>query len=145
MRIWGLAVLTGGFLFPLALFAQHLPTPTPSPAHVTAPVTHVSSPSSTGVRASSASQSRIPAASAASSSNTQIRGPFSFLRRHEPISAASQSKCKDAHCSTNNTTAPTPMAHAAAHPAPVAANVGCRIVPVNNPAVPCNALAPCCP
>ena len=59
---------------------------------------------------------------------------FSFLRRHKPVPPTRSSTQSSLVTATKTQT-------------PSEANLGCtvRIVPVNNPAMPCNPFAPCCP
>jgi len=185
MRLWGLAVVTGGFLFPFALFAQHTAAPIPShisppvshvpsgPSHASPAVSHVSSGPPAGIHTSSVPSSRTPATRAqgshahaqtardlkatglkekgasqsVASSSSERRGLFSLLRRRVPGQEGSQSKCKHGGCSDNGTATArvAPTAEVAPAPEPSKARSGCTVVAVNNPAVPCNLMAPCCP
>lgn len=175
MRLWGLAVVTGGFLFPFVLLAQH--TAAPIPSHVSPPVSHVTPGPSAGIHTSSVPSSRTLGATPATraqgsnahaqtardlkatgvrekgvsqsvaSSSSERRGLFSLLRRRVPVQEGSQNKCKHGRCSDNGiaTARVTPTAEVAPAPEPSRARSGCTVLAVNNPAVPCNPMAPCCP
>jgi len=172
MRFSGLVGIIGGLQFPFALFAQH--TAPPAPSHVGPAVGNFSSGLSGGLHTSNTPPSRVPAAGSATGSqrfhtdakttanskatvmqgvevkksSPERRGPFSFLGRREPTSQADlRNKCTHGRCSTKNTTTPVRVRTrlAAVAPAPSEARRGCMVVPVTNPAVPCNLLAPCCP
>lgn len=174
MRLWGLAVAAGQFLFPFALLAQH--TAAPAPSHVSPAVSHVSSSPSAGIHTSSipsslsvgarpatraeglhtyAQTARAPKATrvkdkglsqSVANSSSERRGLFHFLRRRGPAQAGLQSRCKHGRCSINNASSPTRVAATAkVAPGRFEARSGCTVVPTANPAVPCNALAPCCP
>ena len=170
MRLRGLAVVTGGFLFPFALLAQH--TTAPIPSHVSPAVSHVSSAPSAGIHASSVPSSRTQGATPATraqgsyahaqkarnpkatgvkekgvsqsvaSSSSGRGGLFSRLRKRLP-----GRQCKHARCSDNRTATARVAATAEINPAaePSKARLSCTVVAVNNPAVPCNPMAPCCP
>lgn len=168
MKLWSLA-LAAGTLLPSALVAQHTVAPAPP---VVAAVSHVSSPTpSASIHASSVPSSRTPGAPslaggqgthttsqpardqqatsvkfdershAAAKSTFERRGLLSFLRKREPISSDSRNNCKNGSCLAKRTMPPVPSAA----PARTEARIGCNVVPVNNPGVPCNPLAPCCP
>jgi hypothetical protein len=169
MRHWGLAVANAAFLAPLALFAQH--TSPPAPSHASATVSHISSTPSAGIHGSGSASSRTHGAasstgtpgsrtgarttraSQASSvkdkeptkslvkSSSERHGLFSFLRRHQPVQADMRNKRKRGRVSASNSIAPTQRAAVA----PTEARLGCTVVPVDKPGVPCNALSPCCP
>lgn len=164
MQFWRLVVVTGTFLLPSSLLAQHAVAPAP-------PVSHISSTPSAGIHSSSVPTSRTPGATsvaggqgshtaaqpahdpkatsvkfeevshAASTSSSERRGLFSFLRKRGPIPSNSGNNCKNGQCSAKNS---TPAANLVA-PAHTEARLGCYVVPVNNPAIPCNSLTPCCP
>jgi hypothetical protein len=175
MQLWGLAILTGGVLFPFALLAQH--TAAPIPSHVSPAVSHVSSGPSARIHPSSGPSSRTlggtPASRAQGShtnaqtarnqkatgvketgvsqsvrnSSSERRGLFSLLRKRGPGQGGSQSRCKHGRCSNNGTATDRVAATAEIVPAPEPSKtrLGCTVVAVNNPAVPCNPMAPCCP
>jgi hypothetical protein len=174
MRLWGLAAVTGVFLFPFALLAQH--TAAPLPSHISPAVSHVSSGTSAGIHTSSVPSSRTLGATPATraqgshahaqtardpkatgmkekgvsqsdaNSSSERRGLFSLLRKRV-AGQGSQSKCKHGRCSDNGTATARVAATAEGAPAPepFKARLGCTVVAVNNPAVPCNPMAPCCP
>lgn len=174
MRLRGLAVVTGGILFPFILLAQHTvaPAPVPAPVHVSPPVVHVPAAPSAGIHTSTIPPARTPGATPATgtqsshthagtardpqatrvrdkvasqsvaNSSYERRGIFSLLRRHGPLQEGLQSNCKHGRCSSNGTSfAPVAVAEVG----PAKARLGCTVVSVNDPAVPCNPLAPCCP
>ena len=174
MRLWGLVVVTGGFLFPFSLLAQHAASPASS--HVSPAVSHVSSGPSAGIRTSSIPSSRNLGATPANraqglhtyaqtarapkatsmkdkglsqsvaNSGSERRGLFSFLRRRGSVQAGLQSKCKHGRCSIDNASSATRVAATAeVAPGRSEARSGCTVVPIANPGVPCNVLAPCCP
>jgi hypothetical protein len=161
MRFLDVAVAAASSLVPIAVVAQHTPTSIPSPPPVVnhvppatpvavrVPVVsspmagpHVASapqapPSRTTTRMQRASIANVkPASTSVSNPNSEHRGLFSFLRKSER-----DDTCKGARCSQPVNAAP--QLPATSPPLP---NVReCRVVPVNNPAVPCNPVAPCCP
>ena len=175
MRLGGLALIIGGAAFPFALLAQHAAAPIPSHvsppvSHVSsgpsAGIHTSSTPSSRAPAATSATRAqashahvqtaRDPIATGVKEKGVphsvahpspESRGLFSLFRRHGPGQEGSQSKCKHGRCSDNCTsTARVPAtAKVAPAPEPSKARLGCRVVAVNNPTVPCNPMAPCCP
>jgi hypothetical protein len=170
MRSLGL-VVTAGMLFipsPVTLCAQH--TASPAPAHVAPIVSHVSTPAPSS-HVTSTPTTRTPGATSPSSghaiaranhvpkaptvkngemaksvTNTkpEKRGLFSLLRRRQPLQADLRTKCKKSQCSINHPIAQNQTV-AAAVPVPSEARLGCNVVPVPDPAIPCNVLSPCCP
>ena len=184
MRFWGPAVVTGAFLFPFTLFAQHTAAPAPShvapthitPIHVTPTISHVSSVPSAVSHVSSNPSSRTSGAAsptAARGSHTtpknardpkaatvkerelsksvrntrsEKRGSFSLLSKREPLQGDLRTKCKRGHCSTKDSVARNQsVSPAPADTAPSEAHLGCVVVALANPAVPCNVFSPCCP
>ncbi len=167
MQLWNFALVTGAFLFPTALFAQH--TAAAAPSHVSPTVTHVSSTPSAVPHVSSNPSTRISGATSPTGSrglqatartardpkatsakdkeqphsvaSSERRGLFAFLRGRKPSPADLRNNCKHGRCETNNSIAKTQGATLA----PFEAHVGCTVVPVLNPAVPCNPFSPCCP
>jgi hypothetical protein len=167
MRFWGPAVVTGAFLFPTALFAQH--TAAAAPSHLTPTVAHVSSTPSAVPHVSSNPSTRISGATSPSGArglqatartardpkapsakdkeqprsvaSSERRGLFAFLRGRKPGPAGLRSNCRHGRCATNNSIAKTQGATLA----PFEARRGCTVVPVSNPALPCSPLSPCCP
>jgi hypothetical protein len=163
MRFLGLlAFLT--LLASTALFAQHtvtIPSP-PPPVHTTAPaptvttpaaihtgasaphvtVPHVSAPTSHSVAQTSrlATVKTNVARTSDAKPNPEKRGFFSWFRKREPVGSNSQDRRKEK--ARRN---PSPDYLALQFP-PSTPHVhhGCTIVPVSNPAIPCNPFAPCC-
>jgi hypothetical protein len=164
MRLLGL-VAAAVFVVPVALFAQHstaAPTPSiaaPIAVHISSPPppaaagihsfnttpAHspgVTSPAGTGIHELARTSSKVSGqrasdhGSSASSANSQSAKPgiFAFLHRHKPIK--------------RNAGAPTPsttLIHPAVAPLASEKNVGCTVVAVPNPGIPCNMYSPCCP
>ena len=163
MRLLSLGAGTVIFLVPLAVFAQH----SAAPVHVTPISSHITSPSAS-VHSSGISSSRSggtisrtgpqgsPApkgkhelntaraddsnlSKSSSDSLAQKPGVFSFL--HKRPNRCTHGACKAAPSPSKTLFRPAPAITPIAFERPV----GCTIVPVFNPGIPCNPYAPCCP
>jgi hypothetical protein len=162
MRFLGVAVVAASSLMPMTVIAQHTPTsipPTPpvvdhvaraTPVTVRTPVISASpaanahAPSApqalhsdTTTRRQRATIANLkPASTSVSNPDSEHRGFFSFLRKRVPLQLGKT--CKGPGRSAKPMTAATQLQATAPSPA-------CRVVPVTNPSIPCNVLAPCCP
>ncbi len=157
MRSLGLlASLT--LLASTALFAQHATTMPPPSAvnttvtapHITAttPAIHTSVSAPHGIASTPHTVAQTPHIATVKTNETRISGAkpnperhglFSWFRKREPVGSDSQDRRKERRNSSPNYLAlqiPPSTAHA---------HHGCTIVPVSNPGIPCNPLAPCCP
>jgi hypothetical protein len=164
MRFSGLVPAAMVFLVPLAGFAQHASAPTPS---ITSVSSHVSSAPMASSHSSSASS--VHSVGVTSAASTQRSHSAAMANRytnaskssHENLSKFSQNprpqrmgffafihrrqdKCRNGSCGQSPTRNLTSEVHAFT-PIPSEALLGCRVVPVANSAIPCNAFAPCCP
>jgi hypothetical protein len=161
MRSLGLlASLT--LLASTALLAQHATTmPSPPPAvhitapapavttptaiHTSAPTPHVSAPHASethGIASTSHPVAQIPRVATVKTNaprisdvkpNPEKHGWFSWLRKREPEKPRKEGR----NPSTNYLAQQIPPSIPYVHH-------GCTIVPVSNPAIPCNPFAPCC-
>lgn len=165
MRLWAVATVAGAFLLPLALLAQHAAAP--APAHIAQTVTHTSATPSVAARVSSIPSTRVSSGTSPTSSHgfhgtgrtndprgtiakddkqpkpvsnakPEKRGFFSLLRKRQHSQTDLRNRRKRNPSSASNSLA---QDQTVVPPK----RLGCRVVPVPNPGVPCNMLSPCCP
>lgn len=164
MRLLGLVAAAIVSLAPLTVFAQHFTATAPAPSipiasHIPAaisPVTHspsithtpgaTSLPSAQGPRAVA-----LRSSSKLDGSHANDRSPLKSSTNSEPQRARLLSflhrrpdRCKHNSCVPPPVNSPISLSYSFP-PADSALRAGCRVVPIANPAIPCNMFFPCCP
>lgn len=164
MRLFGLVAAPAVFLLPLTVFAQHSAAPASVPSipiashtlSAISPVTHspviAHSPgttSGTGTQGPRAvalrSSSKLNGSHAddrsllkpSTNSRPQKAGFFSFIHRRP-------NKCRHGSCAASPSSSLITQSYAFPR-MDSEVRVGCRVVPIANPAIPCNMFSPCCP
>jgi hypothetical protein len=164
MRLLGLVAVPAVFLLPLSVFAQHSAAPASVPSipiasHTPAaisPVTHspgiphspgtISGTGAQGPRAVALrSSSKLDGSHAndrsqlqpSTNSRPQKAGFLSFLHWRPD-------KCRHGSCAPPPSSGLISQSYAFP-PVDSEVRVGCRVVPIANPAIPCNMFSPCCP
>jgi hypothetical protein len=124
---------------------SHAPMTTPAVTHTDVAAAHVSAPhevastshsvaSTTHAATAKTNEARISTAKP----NPEKRGLFSWLRKHEPVGTKLPDRSKERVNPIPDYLAMQTM------PTAPHAHHRCMIVPIWNPAIPCNPYAPCC-
>jgi hypothetical protein len=159
MRLLSLIAAGTVFVAPASLFAQRPAAPPPT---ITTPIAvHISPPTSTGIHSFNPSPAHSPVVTSLTGTQAQhaaARTDFkSGAQRSSDnrlsTSAANSQPAKLGlfaflHRRKHIPVAPTPatsLLQPSATPLALETHVGCRVIPVPNPAIPCNIYSPCCP